>query len=67
MKDVLIIKSEVRLPKDMIEQWHEKILKMKEEGVILLPYYLTPMVVPEDVAIQFVEEDTLRWQISDQN
>lgn len=53
--DTLIIKCEVILNKSELEAWRKTIQKQMDEGIVLLPWYLTPMLVPEDVAIKIGE------------
>ena len=55
-KEILIIASDIFLHKDDAKRIHDEIMKMKEEGVILLQPYLHPLVVPENTEIKFRED-----------
>lgn len=56
--DLLIVKvkSGIDVKPDLMRYWRNEILKQKETGVVLLPWFLEAEVVPEDVEIK-VEED----------
>lgn len=59
MSDLVIIKVRdgVNLKTDMMGHWRKEIMKQKEEtGVVILPWFLTTVVVPEDTEIQFEKE-----------
>lgn len=55
-KEILIIKSDIFMHRDDIAELCSEIMKMKDEGVILLQPYLHPLVVPDDIEIRFKEE-----------
>lgn len=58
MSDLVIVKMDSIYPikADKIEYWRKEIMKQKETGVIVLPWFLTAVVVPEDTEIQFEED-----------
>lgn len=56
MKDVLVIKCKALVKPDKLKAFRDKILKEKEEGVIVLPSIFDAVVVPDDVEI-VMEED----------
>lgn len=58
MSDLLIVKVKpgVKIKADLMDHWRKEILKMKETGVVVIPWWLDVVVVPEDVEIK-VEED----------
>lgn len=60
MNDLLVVKVEdgVNIKADMMGHWRKEIMKQKETGVIVLPWFLTAVVVPEDIEIRFDEEVT---------
>lgn len=55
MSDCVIVKvkDEINIKADMMEHWRKEIMKQKETGVIILPWFLTAVVVPEDIEIRF--------------
>lgn len=59
MSDIVIIKvkDKINVRPDMMECWRKKIMKQKETGVIVLPWFLTAVAVPEDIEIQFEKEE----------
>ena len=52
MSDLLVIKSKVYLKPEQMEKWRRIFIDMKKQGTILLPYYFTAEVVPDDVEIK---------------
>ena len=58
MSDLLVIKvkSGINIKADVMNYWRKNILKQKETGVVLLPWFLEVVVVPEDVEIKFEED-----------
>ena len=57
MSDLLIVKMNpgIKLKSNVIERWWKEILKMKETGVVILPWFLDVEIVPEDVEVQFID------------
>lgn len=57
MSDLLIVKAKpgINIKADMMKHWKKEILKMKETGVVVLPWFLDVVVVPEDVEVQFID------------
>lgn len=53
--DLLIVKSGINIKADLIDHWHKEILRQKETGVIVLPWFLDVVVAPEDVEVQFID------------
>jgi len=49
--DLLIIKSDILLHQDDRKKWMESIKREKESGVIILPPYFEPLLVPADIEI----------------
>ena len=49
---LLIIKSDIFLHQDDRKKWMDSIKREKENGVIILPPYFTPLLVPNDVEIR---------------
>lgn len=58
MSDLLVVKvkSGINVKADLMDHWWKEILRMKETGLVLLPWYLDAEVVPEDVEIKFEED-----------
>lgn len=58
MSDLLVIKVKtgINVKADLMNHWRKEILRQKETGVVLLPWFLEAVAVPEDVEIK-VEED----------
>lgn len=58
MSDLLVIKMNpgIKLQSEVMDRWRTNILKMKETGVVVLPWFLDVVVVPEDVVIKFEED-----------
>lgn len=56
--DLLVVKviPGVEIKADLMRYWRNEILKMKETGVVLLPWFLEAIIVPEDVKITFEED-----------
>lgn len=50
MGDLVIVKVKdgINVRADMMNFWQKEIIKQKETGVIVLPWFLTAIVVPED-------------------
>ena len=57
MSDLLVIKAKpgINLKADLMDHWRKEILKMKETGVVALPWFLDVVVVPENVEITFYD------------
>lgn len=60
--DLLVIKVKhtINVKSDTMDHWRKEILRQKETGLVVLPWFLDAVVVPEDVEIKF--EGDLRWQ-----
>ena len=58
MSDILVIKVKdgVNVSAKTMEHWKNEIRRMKESGIVVLPWYLHAEVVPEDIEIK-IEED----------
>lgn len=54
--DLLIIKSDILLHQDDRKKWMESIKREKESGVIILPPYFEPLLVPNDIEIKMEYE-----------
>ena len=74
MSDLIIVKSGVNVNADVRDRWRKEILKMKETGVIVLPWFLDVVVVPDDVEVQIIDpksscvlEEGFECQTPDQN
>lgn len=54
--ELLIIKCNAFLAKDLRKEWADRIKREKENGVIILPPYFEPVVVPNDIEV-FIEQE----------
>lgn len=54
--ELLIIKSNIFLHQDDRKKWMESIKREKENGVIILPPYFEPLLVPNDIEINMEQE-----------
>ena len=65
--DLLIIKSDILLHQDDRKKWMDSIKREKENGVIILPPYFTPLLVPNDVEIRIEQpcEDAISREAVD--
>ena len=54
MSDLMIVKvvEGVNIDPDKMRHLRNEIIKQKETGVIVLPWFLTAVVVPEDTEIR---------------
>ena len=57
--ELLIIKSDILLHQDDRKKWMDSIKREKENGVIILPPYFTPLLVPNDVEVKIEQEPCL--------
>ena len=57
MSDLLIVKAKpgINIKADLMDYWRKEILRQKETGVVLLPWFLEAEVVPEDVEVQVID------------
>ena len=76
MSDLLVIKVKpgINVKADLMDRWRKEILRQKETGTILLPWFLEAIVVPEDIEVQILDpksscilEEGFECQTSDQN
>lgn len=60
MSDLVIVqvKGGVNIKADMMGYWRKEILKQKETGVIVLPWFLNAIAVPKDTEIQFEPQES---------
>lgn len=54
--ELLILKASFSLRQAELKEWSERIKKEKEEGLIILPSYFEPILVPNDVEIRIEQE-----------
>lgn len=68
MSDLVIVKVKdgINIKADMMEYWRKEILKQKETGAIVLPWFLTAVVVPKNTEIQF-EDFLVEFKNSEDN
>ena len=57
MNDILVIKCKTPVKPDKLKTLRDRILKEKEEGVIVIPAFCDAIMIPEDVEIK-VEGDS---------
>ena len=53
---VVKVKEGINISADLMEYLQKDIVKQKETGVVILPWFLTPVVVPEDTEIRIERE-----------
>jgi DNA-directed RNA polymerase subunit RPC12/RpoP len=65
--ELLIIQYQAPISKLKAYDFHEQILKQKETGVILLPYYCSVISKPKDIDIQveLKKDKTTPWDFID--
>lgn len=58
MSDLIIVKVKegINIQADMMRYWRNNIIMQKETGVILLPWFLTAIAVPEDTELKIESE-----------
>lgn len=58
MSDLIIVKviEGFNIKPDSMKYLQNEIIKQKETGVIVLPWFLTAVVVPEDIEIRVESE-----------
>ena len=57
MNKILVVKPMIKLNAETLEALHESICLQKETGVVVLPWCVGALLVPEDVEIK-VENKT---------
>jgi len=60
MGDLMVVKviNGVNIKPDLMEHLRKNIIKQKATGVVVLPWFLTAVVVPEDTEIRIESEET---------
>lgn len=58
MSDLMVIKviNGVNIKPELMKHLQKDIIKQKETGVVILPWFLTTVVVPEDTEIRIESE-----------
>ena len=58
MSDLMVVKviDGVNIKPELMEHLQKDIIKQKETGVVILPWFLTTVVVPEDIEIRIESE-----------
>lgn len=58
MGNLMVVKviNGVNVQPDLMEYLQKDIIKQKETGVVILPWFLTTVVVPEDTEIRIESE-----------
>lgn len=64
--ELLIIKSDIFLHQDDRKKWVESIKREREKGVIILPPYFEPLLVPNDIEI-IIEQEPTEKSMCDRN
>lgn len=59
MSDIVIVKVKdgINIKADMMRYWRNEVIKQKATGVIVLPWFLTAIVVSEDIEIEIESEE----------
>lgn len=50
--EVLIVRYNLVVPKGYLEKARQEIMLQLKDGVVVLPYYMEPVIVPKDVEIR---------------
>lgn len=58
MSDLMVVKviNGVNINPELMKHLQKDIIKQKETGVVILPWFLTTVVVPEDTEIRIESE-----------
>lgn len=56
--DLLIVKLKpgINLKADLMDHWRKEILRQKETGTVLLPWFLEAIVVPKDIELKVEDQ-----------
>lgn len=57
MDDILVVRCNMFVSQEQLQDIYAYLRHQKESGVILLPPYLEAQIVPDDVKIKFVDEN----------
>ena len=60
MGNLMVVKviNGVNIKPELMEHLQKDIIKQKATGVVILPWFLTAVVVPEDIEIRIESEET---------
>lgn len=50
--EILVIRCNMMLYPDELEQERKKVMEQLKDGVVVLPGYMQPVIVPKDVEIK---------------
>ena len=53
--EILVIRCNMMLYPDELEQERQKVMEQLKDGVVVLPGYMQPVIVPKDVEIKMVD------------
>lgn len=67
MSDLLVVKVKpgINVKADLMDHWRKEILRQKQTGVVVLPWFFEAVVVPKDIELKF--EEGFECQTSDQS
>lgn len=54
--EILVLQCACALPKEDMEAIRRSVLRQMEDGVVLLPYFIAPLIVPAGIEIRIIEE-----------
>ena len=50
--EILVIRCNLMLDPDELKQERQKVIEQIKDGVVLLPGYMEPIIVPKDIKIE---------------
>ena len=53
--EILVIRCNLMLYPDELKQERQKVMEQIKDGVVLLPGYMEPIIVPKNVGIKMVD------------
>lgn len=57
MNDILIVKAPYIFSKKAMKEFHDKVLKEMETGLVVLPAGFSVALCPKDVEVQFMDSN----------
>lgn len=56
--EILVLQCACELPKEDMEAIRRSVLRQMEDGVVLLPCFIVPMIVPAGIEVRIAEAGT---------
>lgn len=57
-EEILVISINAVISKEYEKKFRESIIKQKETGVIILPYFAEAIITPKDIEIKIKDEES---------